>query len=517
MRGYLMSSIAMWLSALASLSVAMMARAEIVQVTLSGTISQVAPPSPGETVPELAVGTPFVWSFSYTTAGVSYQNQPIGNPLSASTLTIGSSVWNTGASTYSMAYVYLQPLQLSSIQMAGPGIPTVPADIDGSFDPGSFSWFITAPVLQSLPTAAQLATWVATTSQTQTSFGFTSHARQMSASSDNAAVSINGVVVPPPPPAPFTLTPATLSFGVAAIGMTASMPVVVTNVSTAPISLGAITASSNFSQTNNCATELPAGGQCNIAANFSPTGAGGLVGTILIPYGGYQYAVLVSGVAPVAVTISPSASTAAVGQPVTLTWTGSTNTTCTASSSSTTSSFTGNVPSSGSAVVNETTAGTDTYIIHCTAPGTQEVDQSTSVVWTWPPITTTVTATPPTITAGQSTTLSWQSANATTCIASGGGSDDGWAGTKATSGTQTVTEPVELAVPSATLTFGLTCTSTPSGLSGNGSASVVVDQQPAAKSGGGGAFDARALFMLFGILLWRLQRKMTGSSESWGL
>lgn len=62
-----------------------------------------------------------------------------------------------------------------------------------------------------------------------------------------------------------------------------------------------------------------------------------------------------------------------------------------------------------------------------------------------PPPTLTLTASPTTITSGNSSTLTWVSTDATSCTAS-----DGWSGSKATSGTQSVN-------PTVTTTYTLTC------------------------------------------------------------
>ncbi|TLY42810.1 MAG: hypothetical protein E6K59_08050, partial [Nitrospirae bacterium] len=63
-----------------------------------------------------------------------------------------------------------------------------------------------------------------------------------------------------------------------------------------------------------------------------------------------------------------------------------------------------------------------------------------------PAPTLSFSASPTSITSGQSSTLSWSSTNATSCTAS-----NGWTGTKAISGTQAVT-------PTATTTYTLACT-----------------------------------------------------------
>ena len=71
--------------------------------------------------------------------------------------------------------------------------------------------------------------------------------------------------------------------------------------------------------------------------------------------------------------------------------------------------------------------------------------------------TVSLSVNPSSITAGQSVAVTWSSANATSCLASGG-----WSGTKATSGTETS------AALSGTTTFTLTC----SGTGGSSSASA---------------------------------------------
>jgi hypothetical protein len=188
---------------------------------------------------------------------------------------------------------------------------------------------------------------------------------------------------------------------------------------------------------------------------------------------------------------------------ITITWMSSPGSACT-------NSFNGSTAVSGNVMLTATSAGTVDYGLSCTAPGVPEMDPFTSVVWTWPAVTATLTASPTTITAGQSTTLTWTSANAMSCTASGGGSADGWSGSNlSTSGNKMVTESYALAVPSVTLTFSITCTSTASGLSGKSSANVVYNQPPPGKSGGG-ALDWPSLIALLGVLAMRQQRRPCG-------
>ena len=296
------------------------------------------------------------------------------------------------------------------------------------------------------------------------------------------------------------VAPATLSFGNEAVGGTSqSQSIVVTNAGSTSMLLGTISASSDFSlQSNSCGPSLAAGAQCTIMAAFAPTVAGALTGNVKVPSSGTNYGVALSGDAPITATLTASKSTASAGTFVTLTWVSAAGSTCTATSGSVASPFNGNIAPSGSMSLTQNIAGTELYEIHCTAPGLPEADSTVMIVWTWPTVTATLSASPSTITAGQSTTLTWTSTNATGCTATGGGSGDNWAGAKATNGSQTITEPFATATASVMLTFGITCSSTGSGLSGQATANVTDNSPPPSKSGGG-AIDLVSIFTLLGI------------------
>jgi probable HAF family extracellular repeat protein len=306
--------------------------------------------------------------------------------------------------------------------------------------------------------------------------------------------------------------PAALTFAAVTVGATSpTKTVTVGNAGTSPIALGTITASTNFSiESNSCGTSLAPAAQCTVAVAYTPETAGMVTGAMTVPSGGVSYSVALSGSATVSGSIVAGAKTATVGQPLTLIWTVSAGSTCTASAFSantawTTSRppFTGTVPASGKQTLTETVAGTVTYTLSCTAPGTTSVFLSTSVVWSWPPVSATISASPTTIIAGQSTTLTWQSSDAMRCIGTGGGADDNWAGTKATSGSQTVTEGVALDTSSVVLTFGITCDSTTSGLSDKVSVNVTENQAAAGSGGGGGALNLMWLALLASIFALR--------------
>jgi hypothetical protein len=97
-----------------------------------------------------------------------------------------------------------------------------------------------------------------------------------------------------------------------------------------------------------------------------------------------------------------------------------------------------------------------------------------------------------TVSFGQPVSLTWSSTDALTCLASGGASGDGWAGSKATSGGATVVEDV-----SGSYAYALTCA--------NGAATaravveVTVNPIPPPSGGGSGSLDLGSLLVL---LMW---------------
>lgn len=153
-----------------------------------------------------------------------------------------------------------------------------------------------------------------------------------------------------------------------------------------------------------------------------------------------QPAVVETATPVVSISATPTATT--VGQVVTLTWSVSnpTATTCTASDA-----WTGTVATSGAQTVTAGAAGTARYALTCSG-----VTNSTSVVVSTPPPSPTVNITlaPASITTEQTSVLSWSSANAGSCTASGA-----WAGTKDTSGSVTVSSAT-----AGNYTYSLSCT-----------------------------------------------------------
>ena len=158
------------------------------------------------------------------------------------------------------------------------------------------------------------------------------------------------------------------------------------------------------------------------------------------------------------VTLSANPTTIASGQTSTLRWSSTNAAGCTASGG-----WSGARAASGSQGVSPT--GTTNYKLTCSGIGGSAADSAAVVISGTPAApTVTLTASPTTITSGQSSLLSWSSTNATSCTASGG-----WTGSRATSGTQSVS-------PTSTTTYTLGCTG--AGGTASQSADVTVTTPP---------------------------------------
>ena len=146
--------------------------------------------------------------------------------------------------------------------------------------------------------------------------------------------------------------------------------------------------------------------------------------------------------ATLTMSVSPTSITS--GGSSTITWSSTVATSCTASGG-----WSGTKATSGTQSVTPT--ANTTYTLTCAGtninPATKSVSVTVGAVQTQAP-TVTISASPTTITAGGSSTITWSSTNATSCTASGG-----WSGTKATSGTLSVT-------PTANTTYTITCSGT---------------------------------------------------------
>ena len=146
------------------------------------------------------------------------------------------------------------------------------------------------------------------------------------------------------------------------------------------------------------------------------------------------------------------------GQPVTISWAYANVTSCIASGG-----WTGEKVGIGVFAQDFFPTTTTTYALSCTGPLGNTSKSVTVTVTSTPAPTITFSASPTTVYAGQFTTLTWSSTDATSCTASGD-----WTGAKATSGTYSAPGPTT--TTPTTLTYTLSCT----GSGGTASRSVNV-------------------------------------------
>lgn len=143
------------------------------------------------------------------------------------------------------------------------------------------------------------------------------------------------------PASGLTASPLTLNFSSQTQGTTsAAQTVTLSNPSSAAINLGAIAATGDFAQTNNCGTSVAAGSSCQLNVTFTPTATGSRTGQLTIVESQSAATLVVAlagtGAAPpppptYAASASPASlsfgtqaiSTSSTSQSVTLTNTGS--------------------------------------------------------------------------------------------------------------------------------------------------------------------------------------------------
>ena len=134
---------------------------------------------------------------------------------------------------------------------------------------------------------------------------------------------------------PVTLAPNGLYFGTLSIGTTsAPQSVTLTNLQSVPLNISSVTASGNYSESDNCASSspIPAGGTCTINVSFSPASSGTLTGQVSVvddAPGAVQVVNMTGGGASPAVTLAPTSlkftgltGSTSASKPVTLTNTG---------------------------------------------------------------------------------------------------------------------------------------------------------------------------------------------------
>jgi hypothetical protein len=155
----------------------------------------------------------------------------------------------------------------------------------------------------------------------------------------------------------------------------------------------------------------------------------------------------------------------------------------------------------GGGAITFTVAAPGTYVLNALAQVGSGLSYGLYGLRLAPAPTATLTAGASSISAGQSTTLTWGSSNATSCTAAGGPASSVWNGVLAPSGSQSISGLTE------TTTFVISCSG--NGASANASIQVMVNPA-AARSGGGGAIAINTLLMLGLGAAWAIcGRRMT--------
>ena len=164
---------------------------------------------------------------------------------------------------------------------------------------------------------------------------------------------------------------------------------------------------------------------------------------------------------PPTVSLSANPGSVVSNGSTSLTWDSTDATTCTASGS-----WSGSKATSGSQTINALTANS-TFNLSCSGPGGSASDSvSVSVSPPSAPLVN-LSASPTNLPFNGSTTLSWASSNTTSCTASGG-----WSGSKATSGSQTISGLT------ADSSFDLTCSGPGGSVSDSVSVTVAAPSMP---------------------------------------
>ena len=252
--------------------------------------------------------------------------------------------------------------------------------------------------------------------------------------------------------APITAT-TTFALSCTGAGGTVSTSAVVAVVPTPTLSLIAsptTVAAGNAStlqwSTANAASCTASGGWTGAKATSGSQSTGAIVSTTTFtltctgPGGTIARNATVTVAPAPQVSLSSSPTSVASGAAATLTWT-STN----ASSCSASGGWSGAKTTNGSQTTGPLAASTS-YTLTCSGTGGSKSATTAVTVDSTPIASVTLSASPQSVTSGGSTTLTWSSNNATSCLAT-----DGWSGNRPTSGSEAIGSLT------ATTSFSLTC------------------------------------------------------------
>lgn len=235
-----------------------------------------------------------------TTAKISSYNVSFGNVNTGSTASQNLTITNTGSVTL---YVY------DLLPSPNPPFGLVPQSCSNAIPAGkkgkctisvTFAPNAAGPIMGTLVMSSNANNPPGTPCTLNTNQGWC----------QTVSLSGTGVV----PTTGVTLTPSTLSFGNVNVGSSSTaQTATLKNNNSKGINISSITASTNFTQTNNCGTSLgPKGKTCQIQVKFAPTAGGALTGTLTVKQsaGTNTTSLNGTGIAPVvtlqSITVNPA-------------------------------------------------------------------------------------------------------------------------------------------------------------------------------------------------------------------
>jgi hypothetical protein len=245
------------------------------------------------------------------------------------------------------------------------------------------------------------------------------------------------------------------------------------------------------------------------SATLTPTAAGATTYTLtcINTFGtsaaGSVTLTATSGTPPAAPALSLAANSVAVGQSTTLAWSSVGATGCTASGS-----WSGAQATSGTLTITPKAIGTEIFTLICSNLGGPSAPTSVTLAATpelTAPAAPALTLGASSIAAYTSTTITWSSTRATSCVASGSSNAalSGWSGTLGPSGNASLTP-----IATGAITYSLTCSNA---VGTSPASSVTLNVTPSTNGGGGGALDE---FVLIGLAALALARRRHARTQT---
>ena len=237
-------------------------------ISLSGTATAATAAQPSN--------SSLVGSYTVSTSALTFTSTQIGNASSAQTVTLT----NSGTTTLHINSLVAPP-DFTATSSCTTLLPAATCILSVQFTPGNQSQ-------QQLRTGAL----------------------EIRSDADDALefITLLGGSTPPP----LTFAPAALDFGTVNTGQSSQLPITVTNTSNAPITFGALTATSPFTAANGTCpasgAQLAAGAQCTLSVTFTSSSAGPQIGALSLASSATQspLTVSLSGTGGVATSPAPS-------------------------------------------------------------------------------------------------------------------------------------------------------------------------------------------------------------------